>query len=152
MLRAGLPVLNTLEMLIGQTASKGMKTIIETIKKDLEAGNALSKCFEKHPKVFDTVVVNLIKAGEASGKLDILLQNNAYITQSFIDDVEKFLCKNENNLVCNNNNTEDQNNFDFNENALNLINVLKKHKELIATSNINLEETYILKAIISEPV
>ena len=74
MLRAGLPVLNTLEMLIGQTASKGMKTIIETIKKDLEAGNALSKCFEKHPKVFDTVVVNLIKAGEASGKLDIFLQ------------------------------------------------------------------------------
>ncbi len=74
MLRAGLPVLNTLEMLIGQTASKGMKTIIENIKKDLEAGNALSRCFEKHPKVFDTVVVNLIKAGEASGKLDIFLQ------------------------------------------------------------------------------
>ena len=73
MLRAGLPVLNTLEMLIGQTSSKGMKTIIETIKKDLESGNALSKCFEKHPKVFDTVVVNLIKAGEASGKLDLFL-------------------------------------------------------------------------------
>ena len=74
MLRAGLPVLNTLEMLINQTASKGMKTIVESIKKDLESGNALSKCFEKHPKVFDTVVVNLIKAGEASGKLDTFLQ------------------------------------------------------------------------------
>ena len=45
-------------MLIGQTATPGMKKIIETIKKDLESGNALSKCFEKHPKVFDTVVVN----------------------------------------------------------------------------------------------
>ena len=53
MLRAGLPVLNTLEMLSNQTTAKGMKKIIETIKKDLEAGNALSKCFEKHPKVFD---------------------------------------------------------------------------------------------------
>jgi len=74
MLRAGLPVLNTLEMLINQTTSKGMKTIVESIKKDLESGNALSKCFEKHPKVFDTVVVNLIKAGEASGKLDTFLQ------------------------------------------------------------------------------
>ena len=74
MLRAGLPVLNTLEMLINQTSSKGMKTIVESIKKDLESGNALSKCFEKHPKVFDTVVVNLIKAGEASGKLDTFLQ------------------------------------------------------------------------------
>ena len=74
MLRAGLPVLNTLEMLINQTASQGMKPIVESIKKDLESGNALSKCFEKHPKVFDTVVVNLIKAGEASGKLDTFLQ------------------------------------------------------------------------------
>ncbi len=70
----GLPVLNTLEMLDGQTKRPGMKKVIQTIKKDLESGNALSKCFEKHPKIFDTVVVNLIKAGEASGKLDIFLQ------------------------------------------------------------------------------
>jgi len=74
MLRAGLPVLNTLEMLEGQTTKAPMKKVIQTIKKDLESGNALSKCFEKHPKIFDTVVVNLIKAGEASGKLDTFLQ------------------------------------------------------------------------------
>ncbi|WP_415303852.1 type II secretion system F family protein [Candidatus Pelagibacter sp. Uisw_090] len=74
MLRAGLPVLNTLEMLEGQTSGLPMKKIIQTIKKDLESGNALSKCFEKHTKIFDTVVVNLIKAGEASGKLDTFLQ------------------------------------------------------------------------------
>ena len=74
MLRAGLPVLNTLNMLIEQTKAPGMKKIITSIRADLESGNALSKCFEKHPKVFDTVVVNLIKAGEASGKLDTFLQ------------------------------------------------------------------------------
>ena len=74
MLRAGLPVLSTLEMLDGQTKRPPMKKVIQTIKKDLEAGNALSKCFEKHHKIFDTVVVNLIKAGEASGKLDTFLQ------------------------------------------------------------------------------
>ena len=74
MLRAGLPVLNTLEMLEGQTSRPPMKKVIQTIKKDLESGNALSKCFEKHTKIFDTVVVNLIKAGEASGKLDTFLQ------------------------------------------------------------------------------
>ena len=73
MLRAGLPVLNTLNMLIEQTKAPGMKKIITSIRTDLESGNALSKCFEKHPKVFDTVVVNLIKAGEASGKLDTFL-------------------------------------------------------------------------------
>ena len=74
MMRAGLPVLNTLEMLEGQTKRPPMKKIIQTIKKDLESGNSISKCFEKHPKIFDTVVVNLIKAGEASGKLDTFLQ------------------------------------------------------------------------------
>ena len=74
MLRAGLPILNTLEMLEGQTSRPPMKKVITTIKKDLESGNALSKCFEKHTKIFDTVVVNLIKAGEASGKLDTFLQ------------------------------------------------------------------------------
>ena len=73
MLRAGLPVLNTLNMLVEQTKAKNMKNIILTIRKDLESGNSISKCFEKHPKVFDTVVVNLIKAGEASGKLDVFL-------------------------------------------------------------------------------
>ena len=74
MMRAGLPVLNTLEMLEGQTKRPPMKKIIQTIKKDLESGNSLAKCFEKHPKIFNTVVVNLIKAGEASGKLDTFLQ------------------------------------------------------------------------------
>ena len=74
MLRSGLPVLNALNLLIDQTSSPNMKAIIEKIKKDLEAGNALSKCFENHPKTFDTVTVNLIKAGEASGKLDTFLE------------------------------------------------------------------------------
>ena len=74
MLRAGLPVLNTLNMLNDQTKNPGMKKIIDTIRKDLESGNALSKCFANHPKIFDTVIVNLIKAGEASGKLDIFLE------------------------------------------------------------------------------
>ena len=74
MLRSGLPVLNALNLLIDQTSSPNMKAIIEKIKKDLEAGNALSKCFENHPKTFDTVTVNLIKAGEASGKLDVFLE------------------------------------------------------------------------------
>ena len=74
MQRAGLPILETLKLLEQQTTAKGMKVIIGTITKDLETGNSLSKCFEKHPKVFDTVVVNLIKAGEASGKLDIFME------------------------------------------------------------------------------
>ena len=73
MQRAGLPVLETLKLLENQTTAKGMKVVIEKIRTDLESGNSLSKCFEKHPKVFDTVVINLVKAGEASGKLDTFM-------------------------------------------------------------------------------
>ena len=50
-----------------------MKEIIEDIRKSLEGGVTLSKCFEKYPQYFDNIYVNLIKAGEASGKLDIFL-------------------------------------------------------------------------------
>jgi len=74
MIRAGLPVLNTLGMLEEQTEEKNMKDIISKIKKDLESGVALSKSFEKYPEAFDNIFVNLVKAGEASGKLDIFLE------------------------------------------------------------------------------
>jgi len=47
--------------------------VIEDIRKSLEGGVTLSKCFEKYPELFDNVYVNLIKAGEASGKLDVFL-------------------------------------------------------------------------------
>ena len=73
MQRAGLPILETLKLLEGQTTAVGMKNVIEQIRTDLEQGNSLSKCFERHPKIFDTVITNLIKAGEASGKLDTFM-------------------------------------------------------------------------------
>ena len=74
MQRAGLPILTSLDLLISQTSGPAFKKIIIQIKKDLESGNALSACFEMHPKIFDIVTVNLIKAGEASGKLDTFLE------------------------------------------------------------------------------
>ena len=46
---------------------------MKTSEKSLEGGITLSKCFEKYPKIFDNVYINLIKAGEASGKLDVFL-------------------------------------------------------------------------------
>ena len=73
MVKAGLPILNVLSMLRDQVENPSMKEIIEDIRKSLEGGTTLSKCFEKYPKIFDNIYVNLIKAGEASGKLDVFL-------------------------------------------------------------------------------
>ena len=73
MVKAGLPILEVLSMLRDQLEGPAIKEIIEDIRKSLEGGVTLSKCFEKYPQYFDNVYVNLIKAGEASGKLDVFL-------------------------------------------------------------------------------
>ena len=73
MVKAGLPILEVLTMLRNQLESPAIKEVIEDIRKSLEGGVTLSKCFEKYPQYFDNVYVNLIKAGEASGKLDVFL-------------------------------------------------------------------------------
>ena len=73
MVKAGLPILNVLTMLRDQLEHPELKIIVEDIRKSLEGGLTLSKCFEKYPKVFDNIYINLIKAGEASGKLDVFL-------------------------------------------------------------------------------
>ena len=73
MVKAGLPILEVLTMLRDQLESPAIKEVIEDIRKSLEGGVTLSKCFEKYPQYFDNVYVNLIRAGEASGKLDTFL-------------------------------------------------------------------------------
>ncbi len=73
MVKAGLPILQVLAMLRDQLESPAMKDIVEDIRRSLEGGVTLSKCFEKYPDLFDNVYINLIKAGEASGKLDVFL-------------------------------------------------------------------------------
>ena len=73
MVKAGLPILEVLAMLRDQLEGPAIKEVVEDIRKSLEGGVTLSKCFEKYPQYFDNVYVNLIKAGEASGKLDVFL-------------------------------------------------------------------------------
>ena len=82
MVKAGLPILNVLSMLRDQLEHPELKIIVEDIRKSLEGGVTLSKCFEKYPKIFDNVYINLIKAGEASGKLDVFLMK-------LVDSLEK---------------------------------------------------------------
>jgi len=82
MVKAGLPILEVLSMLRDQLESPAIKEVIEDIRKSLEGGVTLSKCFEKYPQYFDNVYVNLIKAGEASGKLDVFLMK-------IVDSLEK---------------------------------------------------------------
>jgi len=74
MIRAGLPILETIVMIEEQTKDKGLKWIIGEIHKSVESGNSFTDSFAKYPSVFSTVYINLLRAGEASGKVDLFLQ------------------------------------------------------------------------------
>ena len=81
MIRAGLQVLEALQMTYEQMSNKKLKVIINEILNELQGGVDLSGCFSKHPKVFDNIYVNMIRAGEASGKLDIFLDKLVMILE-----------------------------------------------------------------------
>lgn len=74
MVRAGLPILETITMIEEQTEDPGLKWIIGKIHQDVESGVPLSDAFAKHHQVFNNVYINLLRAGESSGKVDLFLK------------------------------------------------------------------------------
>src|SRR5436309_13391996 len=61
---AGLPVLRSLQILEGQMKPGPLKNALIDVVADVEEGSTLSEAFAKHPKCFDRLYVNMIKAGE----------------------------------------------------------------------------------------
>jgi len=70
MLRAGLPILQALQLSQTQVSSGRLKLVIGEMLVDIENGHQLSKAMEKHSDVFPTIAVNLMAAGESTGSLD----------------------------------------------------------------------------------
>lgn len=77
LINAGLPLVQSLRTVAGQTQNKNFKVVILEVISDVEAGSALSIALGKHPDVFNEIYVNLIAAGEASGTLDKSLERLA---------------------------------------------------------------------------
>ena len=77
LINAGLPLVQSLRNVNGQTTSKPLKVVINKVIADVEAGSTLSVAMGKHPEVFNQVYVSLIAAGEASGTLDKALERLA---------------------------------------------------------------------------
>jgi len=73
MITAGLPIIDALEILHPQSAGKTAKQVIRQIIDSLKEGENLHRAFSSHPRHFSEIYLNMIKAGEASGKLDIFL-------------------------------------------------------------------------------
>ena len=73
MINAGISILASLDALSNQIENKKFKEIIGSIKRSVEGGDSFSQAVSNYPKVFPRLFVNMIKAGEVSGKLDTVL-------------------------------------------------------------------------------
>ena len=74
---AGLPILRSLNILQEQVESAIFKEKIRQIAKDIENGGTLSEALAKHPKIFDGLYVNMVRAGEMGGVLEAVLNKIA---------------------------------------------------------------------------
>jgi type IV pilus assembly protein PilC len=74
---AGLPILRSLKILEGQCKPGRMKNALMDTCDEIEGGSTLSEAMNKSPKVFDRLYVNMIKAGEAGGALEVILRRLA---------------------------------------------------------------------------
>ena len=74
-LSAGVPILQSLEDLIKESEKPGFKKIIEDIARNIQAGSSFSDALSKHPKVFSELYISIVKAGEATGNVDKVLED-----------------------------------------------------------------------------
>lgn len=78
MVNAGVPILRSLTILKAQSDSVVLQKILEEVTASVQGGHNLSDALAKHPKVFSTIYVNMVRAGEAGGILDEVLNRLAY--------------------------------------------------------------------------
>jgi type IV pilus assembly protein PilC len=87
---SGIPLVETLRLCSRQVSNKKLQNIIIQLKHDVSSGNSFSAAIKKCDKVFDPFIFHLIKAGEESGKIDVVLSRISERIKSRIQLQEKF--------------------------------------------------------------
>lgn len=77
MIDAGLPIVQSIDMLATQSESLAFRRVLASVKSDVETGKSLSESMAAHPRVFDQLFCALVSAGEAGGILDIIFRRLA---------------------------------------------------------------------------
>jgi general secretion pathway protein F len=78
---AGFPLVSALDALVPQTKSQGFKKILAQVKDLIVEGNSFAQALSKYPGQFSPLYVNMVRAGETSGTLEIVLERLADITE-----------------------------------------------------------------------
>lgn len=77
MIEAGLGIVKCFEILEAQTSNKTLRSALGAIHEDVQKGFTISEAMNNHDKVFPSILINMIEAGEASGTLDSILERMA---------------------------------------------------------------------------
>jgi len=77
MMKAGVPLVQSFEMIAGGQNNPRLKDMLTAVKSDIEGGSSLSEAINKFPAYFDELYVNLVRAGESAGVLDVVLDTIA---------------------------------------------------------------------------
>jgi len=90
LIQAGLPLLRSLEVMIKQQEKKPkFKAMLEAVAEKVSSGGTLSDGLAMYPKTFDKLFVNMVKAGEAGGVLDLVLDRLAQFQEKSIRTIKK---------------------------------------------------------------
>jgi len=73
LIEAGLPLLRSLNILIQQQKASKLKDVLREVSNDIQSGSTFSEGLAKHPKGFDRLYVNMVRAGEIGGMLEVVL-------------------------------------------------------------------------------
>ncbi|MCA9073342.1 MAG: type II secretion system F family protein, partial [Planctomycetaceae bacterium] len=81
LLRSGVPLLRSLELLERQTSQKTLKHIIQDVKEQVADGNRLAESMRRHPRIFGELAVSMVRAGEEGGFLEDVLKRISAFTE-----------------------------------------------------------------------
>jgi general secretion pathway protein F len=77
LVRAGVPLVESISALTEQVENEQLVRVLTTVRENLNEGTSFAKSLEAHPKVFPSLYVNMVAAGEASGTLEAVLERLA---------------------------------------------------------------------------
>ena len=80
--KAGVPLVESLTAITEQVENTKLKRVLSEVRTDVNEGLAFYRALGKHPKVFNSTYVNMVRAGESSGTQDLVLQRLADFTES----------------------------------------------------------------------
>lgn len=82
LLGAGLPLVQSINVMVSQTANPVLKKTLARIKEEVNEGSSLTQSMSRYPKIFSSFFINMVRAGEASGTLNIVLERLADFNES----------------------------------------------------------------------